>query len=81
MFSRLLKTPKKKNKQDDDRDTKPPPLLVTPYIKGLSEKIERRYKSMNIRTAFSSRRILRHELVRVKERVEPLNIKGVLYKM
>ena len=36
---------------------------------------------MNIRTAFSSKRTLRHELVRVKERVESLNIKGVVYKV
>ena len=36
---------------------------------------------MNIRTAFSSKRTLRHELVSVKKRVEPLNIKGVVYKI
>ena len=72
MVSRLLSKHliKNNNKKDDDRDTKPPPLLVTPYVKGLSEKIERRCKSMNIRTAFSSKRTLRHELVGVKERVD-----------
>ena len=65
-----------------DRDTKPPPLLVTPYIKGISgKKIERRCKSMNIRTGFSSRRTLRHELERQEKRVEPLNINGVVYKI
>ena len=35
---------------------------------------------MNIRTAFSSKRTLRHEIVRVKERLKHLNIKGVVYK-
>ena len=35
---------------------------------------------MNIRTAFSSKRTLRHELDGVKERVEPY-IKGVVYKI
>ena len=34
---------------------------------------------MNIRTAFSSKKTLRHELVRVKKRVE--TIEGVVYKI
>ena len=41
-------------------------LLVLPYIQGLSEKIARACRQLNVRTAFTSRPTLRNLLVDVK---------------
>ena len=80
LVSRHLQTNRKKNNKLNDTD-KPPPVLVTPYVKGLSEKIERQCNHLNVRAVFSSRRTLRRELVRVKNKAEPSNIKGVVYQI
>ena len=42
------------------------PLLVLPYLQGLSEKISRTCRRLNIKTAFTSRPALRNLLVQVK---------------
>ena len=57
---------------------KQPPVLVTPYIRGINGKIEKKCKHLNIRT---SKRTQRRELVRVKNRVKPTYMKGVVYKI
>ena len=80
LVSKHLQTNRKKNNTLNDTD-KPPPVLVTPYVKGLSEKIERQCNHLNVRAVFSSRRTLRRELVRVKNKVEPFDIKGVVYQI
>ena len=73
----------KRNKRSNivENTEKQPATLATPYVKGLSEKIEKKCKHLNIRTVFSSKRTLRRELVRVKNRVEPTDMKGVVYKI
>ena len=73
----------KRNKRSNivENTEKQPATLATPYVKGLSEKIEKKCKHPNIRTVFSSKRTLRRELVRVKNRVEPTDMKGVVYKI
>ena len=56
-------------------------LLVTPYVKGLSENIERRCKHINVKTVFSSKRTLRSELVNVKKRIDQSDRNGVVYEI
>ena len=65
----------------DADDTVKQHLLVTPYVKGLSENIERRCKHINVKTIFSSKRTLRSELVNVKKIIDLSDRKGVVYEI
>ena len=67
-----LHTMRNKRSNIVENTEKQPATLATPYMKDLSEKIEKKCKHLNIRTVFSSKRTLRRELVRVKNRVEPI---------
>ena len=63
-------------KSEEDTTT----LFCLPYVKGLSESIERSCKQLDIKFAFKSRRTLRQLLTRVKNPIPPEK-KGVIYKV
>ena len=62
----LSKKSKKSTKQDDEEEEKNPDTLFLPYVQGLSEKIEKQIKDINIRAVFIANRTLRSYLMKVK---------------
>ena len=60
-----------------------PKLLCLPYVKGLSERIERACKSSltNLKVVFKSQRTLRSMLTNVKNRPPAEKVKGVVYQV
>ena len=56
-------------------------ILYLPYIQGLSESVERAVKDMKIRTVFKTTLTLRHCLTEVKTPADPINTKGVVYRI
>ena len=52
-----------------------------PYIQGLSEDVERAVKDLKIRTVFKTTLTLRRCLTKVKTPTDPINTKGVVYKI
>ena len=81
LVSKHLHQRKRKLANNIDDETEKQHLLVTPYVKGLSENIERRCKHINVKTVFSSKRTLRSELVNVKKRIDLSDRKGVVYEI
>ena len=55
--------------------------LVLPYVKGLSEGISQACRSLNIKTAFTSRNTLRRSLSHVKIPTPPEDKVGVIYEI
>ena len=53
--------------------------LFIPYIKGLSEMIDKSCRKMGIQTIFSKQRSLRTVLSKPKQPQPPMDIKGVVY--
>ena len=65
-------------------DAEPKRTLCLPYVKGLSEKIDkvcRTIKSVKIRTVFKTVKTLRRTLMRVKNMVPEEKKKGVVYEI
>ena len=58
----------------------PPKLLHIPYVKGVSERIERMCKPLGVKTVTSSRSTLRSSLVKVKQPRPDSKKKGVVYE-
>ena len=55
--------------------------MTIPYIKGTSETISRLLQPYNIRVAHKPTTTLRHLLTNVKDRDEPNNRQGAVYKI
>ena len=55
--------------------------LCLPYIRGLSENMEKAMKDLKIRTVFKTSLILRHCLTKVKTPAGPTTTKGIVYKI
>ena len=58
-----------------------PKVLCTPYIKGLSERIENIFAPLGVKLVFKPKRTLRQELMRVKTRTPEEKLRGVVYKV
>ena len=58
-----------------------PMLLCLPYIRGLSESIERSCANLDMKIAFTAKRTLRSLLTNVKGRPTREKVKGVVYKV
>ena len=54
--------------------------IYTPYVRGVSERIERRCRSLGIRTTFKSKEALREALMQTKEPQPECKKKGVVYQ-
>ena len=68
----------------DDATNRNPTTVTTvtiPYIKGTSETISRILQPHNIRVAHKPTTTLRHLLINVKDRDEPNNRQGAVYKI
>lgn len=58
-----------------------PKILCLPYVRGLSESIEKSCANLNIKTVFTAKRTLRSLLTRVKSKPDKERVKGVVYKI
>ena len=67
----------------DATNMNPTPVttVIIPYIKGTSETISRILQPYNIRVAHKPTTTLRHLLTKVKDRDEPNNRQGAVYKI
>ena len=72
---RLLKRGRQTKGSEDECKHK----FFIPYIKGLSEMIDKSCKKMGIQTIFSKQRSLRTVLSNPKQPQPPMDIKGVVY--
>ena len=57
------------------------PLVVIPYVAGMSEDIRRVSRKFNIRVVFKSRRTLRSMLTKVKDTLPPGKQSNVVYRI
>lgn len=60
---------------------KPEATVCIPYVRGLSEKIQRIGRNVNLRTVFSSKNTLKSNLVRTKPEVKRKLNKNVVYSI
>ena len=58
-----------------------PKTLCLPYVKGISERIQRMCRRIGIRTVFSAKRTLKSLLTKVKGRPPIEQAKGVVYEV
>ena len=62
-------------------ETEKPPILLLPYVEGVSEKIEIACKRMGVRTVFKSNGTLRKALTKVKTKTTNYEKTGVVYRI
>ena len=58
-----------------------PKILCTPYIRGLSEKIEKVCAPLGVKPVFRPKRTLKRELMQVKNRTPEQKQTGVVYEI
>ena len=58
-----------------------PKVLCLPYIRGLSENIERSCSNLDVKVVFTDKRTLRSLLTHIKGRPARYKVKGVVYKV
>ena len=54
---------------------------VLPYVKGLSEQLRRCLQQQGVRVIFKSQTMLRSQLIRPKDAVDPAKQDGVVYRI
>ncbi len=59
----------------------PPKILHLPYVKGVSERIEKMCRPLGVRTVMKSTNTLRSSLVKVKQARPDRKTKGVVYEV
>ena len=59
----------------------PTKTLCTPYVRGLSEKLERVCTSLGVRAVFKPVRTLKQTLMKLKARVPEERKRGVVYEI
>ena len=82
---RVLNQPPTRNngstcKTEEGEESKPK-VLYLPYIRGVSERIERGCRNLGVRTVFKSRNTLRQTLMNVKSRTPRECKRGAVYEI
>ena len=72
---------RKMNRVSEESETQKPPTVCLPYIRGVSERIQKICAPYNIRTVFKSESTLRRHLVRVKPPTEKNQTKNCIYSI
>ena len=72
---------KRRKRQDGCWSGWPRARVFLPYIKGISEKIRRVCKPMDVQMVFTSRNTLRKSLMKVKGRPGMMDMKGIVYSI
>ena len=74
--------PHSSTRTEEQEQTTPPKFLHLPYVRGDSERIERKcQRRLGIRTAFKSKGTLREALVQTKDPQPEWKKKGVVYQV
>ena len=81
MLKKMLTASPKQPHTADLELTKPRGTLYTPYVRGLSERLERICAPLNIRNVFTTANNLKQVLMRVKSQVPEARKKGVVYQV
>ena len=81
VIQRVLTREKKSSKEHSQEEGEKPKTLYIPFVKGFSEKVEKRLRHLNIRTVHRTKTTIRNRLVRVKGREDPNNVSGVIYSI
>ena len=68
-----------KSKTTSEKTEEKHDTLCLPYIRGLSESVERAVRDLKVRTVFKTTLTLRRCLTKVKTPTDPINAKGVVY--
>ena len=83
-----LKVPNQKDRQERSRHKQastppgpPPPLVGLPYVKGLSEELQRLLKKHGVNVYFKPTNTLRQLLVKPKDKTETSDKCGVVYNI
>ena len=83
-----LKVPNQKDRQERSRHKQastppgpPPPLVGLPYVKGLSEELQRLFKKHGVNVYFKPTNTLRQLLVKPKDKTETSDKCGVVYNI
>ena len=76
----LNKIPKPRDANNTE-SSKQPAMLITPYITGLSERLERKCRNLDIKLVFRSGNTLRSQHTHVKNRIDEEQVKGVVYSV
>ena len=71
----------RKHPKPPPHEARDQPTLHLPYVKGVSERIERVCRHLGIKTTFKSRGTLREALVHTKQPQPALKKKGVVYQV
>ena len=66
--------------KDQDDEKKPKGYVVLPYIKGVSERLQRSFKKRNINLYHKAGQTLRQSLVHPKDTMQPHEQCGVVYE-
>ena len=68
------------DKIEEEEESKPK-VLYLPYVRGVSERIERRCRNLGVRTVFKSHNTLRQTLMNVKSRTPKECKRGAVYEI
>ena len=66
---------------DDEEPQEKPPLVVIPYVSGVSERIRKACEKFNLKVVFKSGPTLRSLLTRVKDPLPIEKLAGVVYQI
>ena len=78
-LQKLTKTGKPNNSAEPANEFKA--TAVLPYVKGLSEQLRRCLQQQGVRVIFKSETMLRSQLIRPKDAVDPAKQDGVVYRI
>ena len=73
--------PEPMNEAEESEDRTDTKKIFLPYVKGVSERIEKVCRQLNIKTVFKSNGTLRQTLMRVKNRRPEEARRGVVYEV
>ena len=81
LVRRCLKKQRTRDQTQNETVEEEPRICCLPYIRGLSENLERTCHHLNVKLVFKCTRTLRSLLTEVKSRTEEEKIKGVIYRV
>ena len=67
--------------EDSHPEEEPPKILCTPYVRGVSERLEKVCAPLGVKAVFKPQRTMRQMLVQVKEKIPTERKKEVVYEV
>ncbi len=81
MKKQMSRNKEKKIKNRKEKNGKSRGMVVIPYVKGISEALDRIYRKHNISTAMRPHMSLRKLLIHPKDKRNPADTSGVVYSI